>query len=64
MGRLGHSDRWTLDYATPVRQYAVVHHHRPWASDLLFVLSFFGCVLSGLFIVTLIAHLAIEALLY
>jgi hypothetical protein len=64
MGRFGHSDRWTLDYAPPTRHYAVVRSHRPWMGDLVFVLSFFACVLSVLFVVTLLAHFVIEAFLY
>ena len=63
MGRFGHSDRWSLDYATPRRQYVVVRRHGPWTSDLLFVVSYFTCVLTTLFVATLIAHLVISALL-
>jgi hypothetical protein len=64
-GPFPHQNRLlALSYATPRRQYAVVRRHRPWAGDVLFVGTFFGCVLSVLFVVTLVAHVLFDALLF
>jgi hypothetical protein len=63
-GRFVHQNRWALEYATPMRSYVIARPHHAWFADLLFVVTFFACVLAGLFIVTLVAHLVIDWLMY
>jgi hypothetical protein len=63
-GRFADQDRWALNYATPSRPYALARPHHAWAADLLFVVAFFSCVLSGLFVVTLVAHVVIDWLIF
>ena len=63
-GRFVHQNRWALDYASPMHSYAVARPHHAWVADLLFILAFFSSVLAGLFIVTLVAHLVIDWLMY